>query len=234
MGSSIELFIIEQYQYQEHYRALYIGTVPVWGALENSLYWHSPSIKSSIELFILEQSQYQELFILEQPQYQELCWALYIRRVPIWGALYIKIVPVPFICCKPHMVGCMNIQSKQCFSLFHWYIFACLLKTFNSWFQFIFVIIINFLLCHQHLQRYSHTIRFSHLSSHARVEGILILCRAHLLSPYHLLQFHIIVILEIAHTLSFNMSLNLWTERRKRRGGRETWWTGKIWRNWGV
>lgn len=57
---------------------------------------------------------------------------------------------------------------------------------------------------------------FSYLGSHARVEGILILCRAHLLPPHHLLQTDTVIILEVAHTLPVNMSLNL-----KREGKRE-------------
>lgn len=48
-----------------------------------------------------------------------------------------------------------------------------------------------------------------YLSSHAGVEGILILRRAHLLPPHHLLQPHVIVILKVAHTLPFNVGLNL-------------------------
>lgn len=57
---------------------------------------------------------------------------------------------------------------------------------------------------------------FSYLGSHARVEGILILCRAHLLPPHHLLQTDTVIILEVAHKLPVNMSLNL-----KREGKRE-------------
>lgn len=59
-------------------------------------------------------------------------------------------------------------------------------------------------------------VRFSYLGSHARVEGILILCRAHLLPLHHLLQTHIVIILEVAHTLPIDVSLNL--ERVKERG----------------
>lgn len=59
-------------------------------------------------------------------------------------------------------------------------------------------------------------VRFSHLGSHARVEGILILCRAHLLPPHHLLQTHIIIILEVTHALPIDMSLNLRADGRKR------------------
>lgn len=61
--------------------------------------------------------------------------------------------------------------------------------------------------------------RCSYLGGHARVEGILILCRAHLLPPHHLLQTHVIIILEVAHTLAINMSLNLRTEGRWRNAG---------------
>lgn len=57
-------------------------------------------------------------------------------------------------------------------------------------------------------------IRCSHLSSHARVECILILRGAHLLPPHHLLQAHVIVVLEVAHTLAVHMSLDLKTEER--------------------
>lgn len=54
----------------------------------------------------------------------------------------------------------------------------------------------------------------SHLGSHARVEGILILRGAHLLPPHHLLQAHVIVVLEVAHTLAVHMSLDLAAEER--------------------
>lgn len=57
---------------------------------------------------------------------------------------------------------------------------------------------------------------FSYLGSHTRVEGILILCRAHLLPPHHLLQTNIVIILEIAHTLPINMRLNLKREREQK------------------
>lgn len=56
--------------------------------------------------------------------------------------------------------------------------------------------------------------RRSHLGSHARVKGILILCGAHLLPPHHLLQAHVIVVLEVAHTLAIHMSLDLTTAER--------------------
>lgn len=56
----------------------------------------------------------------------------------------------------------------------------------------------------------------SYLGSHARVEGILILSRAHLLPPHHLLQTHVVIILEVAHALPVNMSLNLKREGKKR------------------
>lgn len=56
---------------------------------------------------------------------------------------------------------------------------------------------------------------FSYLGSHSRVEGVLILCRAHLLPPDHLLQTHIVIILEVPHTLPVNMGLNLVRERRR-------------------
>ena len=52
-------------------------------------------------------------------------------------------------------------------------------------------------------------IHLSHLGSHTRVEGVLILCRAHLLPPHHLLQTNVVIILEVADTLPINMGLNL-------------------------
>lgn len=61
---------------------------------------------------------------------------------------------------------------------------------------------------------YEVAIRFSYLGSHARIQGVLILRGAHLLPPHHLLQTHIIIILEVAHAVSINMSLNLRKERR--------------------
>ena len=57
---------------------------------------------------------------------------------------------------------------------------------------------------------------FSHLGSHARVEGVLILWGAHLLPPHHLLQAHTVVILEVAHTLPVDMGLNLKGEGKGR------------------
>lgn len=54
-----------------------------------------------------------------------------------------------------------------------------------------------------------------YLGSHARIKGILILRRAHLLPPHHLLQSHVIVIFKVAHPLPFNMSLNLQTKERR-------------------
>lgn len=60
----------------------------------------------------------------------------------------------------------------------------------------------------------------SHLGCHARVEGILILCRAHLLPPHHLLQAHVVVVLEVAHALPVDVSLDLRADRRGGKGMR--------------
>lgn len=49
----------------------------------------------------------------------------------------------------------------------------------------------------------------SHLGSHAGIEEVLVLRRAHLLPSHHLLQAHIIVILEVAHALAIDMRLDL-------------------------
>ena len=49
----------------------------------------------------------------------------------------------------------------------------------------------------------------SYLGGHAGVEGVLVLCCAHLLSPHHLSQTHVVVILEVTHTLAVHMGLNL-------------------------
>lgn len=59
----------------------------------------------------------------------------------------------------------------------------------------------------------------SHLGGHAGVEGVLVLRRAHLLPPHHLLQAHVIVVLEVAHALAVDVRLNLRAEVK----GLNTW-----------
>lgn len=49
----------------------------------------------------------------------------------------------------------------------------------------------------------------SHLGGHAGVEGVLVLRRAHLLPPHHLLQAHVVVVLEVAHALAVDVRLDL-------------------------
>lgn len=77
------------------------------------------------------------------------------------------------------------------------------------------IVMTVFLINEKKLQQVLVFFMIFYLSNPARIKGILILRRAHLLPPHHLLQSHMIIILKVAHTPPLNMGLNLQTKERQ-------------------